>query len=91
MGATSWSSVRWRRAVAETGNRTALLLCGDLRAAVRCVLREAKLEPNATPDEIVSLAREHDVLRGLLRFAVSESYFRLREKVGTAAVRAAAA
>jgi hypothetical protein len=83
--------VRWRRVVADTGNQTGLLLCGDLRAAVRCVLRDAKLDRDATPDEIARLAAENDLLRELFRFAVSEKYFRLREKLGTAAVRAAAA
>jgi tetratricopeptide (TPR) repeat protein len=91
VGSTSWSSVRWRRVVADTGNQTGLLLCGDLRAAVRCVLRDAKLEPNATSEEITRLAGENDLLRELLRFAVSEKYFQLREKLGTAVVRAAAA
>ena len=44
----------------------------------------------STAEELVRLASEHDGLRELFRFAVSEKYFRLREKVGTAAVRAGA-
>ena len=91
MGSTSWSSVRWRKVVADTGNQTGLLMCGDLRAAVRSVLRINKLETDPTPEELVRLAADHDALRELFRFAVSETYFRLREKVGTAAQRAAAA
>ena len=91
MGSTSWSSVRWRKVVADTGNQTALLMCGDLRAAVQSVLNVAKLDSTATADELVRLTREHDPLRELLRFAVSANYFRLREKMGTAAVSAAAA
>ncbi len=91
MGSTSWSSVRWRKVVADTGNQTGLLMCGDLRAAVQAVLRAGKFEPDADAEELVRLAAEYEPLRELLRFAVSEKYFRLREKLGTAAVRAAAA
>ncbi|MES1206082.1 MAG: tetratricopeptide repeat protein [Pseudomonadota bacterium] len=91
MGSTSWSSVRWRKVVSDAGNQTGLLLCGDLRAAVRGVLRTGKLNVDASPDELIRLAAEHDPLRQLLRFAVSEHFFQLREKLGTAAVRAAAA
>jgi golgin subfamily B member 1 len=93
MGSTSWSSVRWRKIVADAGNHTGLLLCGDLRAAVAGVLRAGNLEPevNATPAQLARLASENDALRELFRFAISEDYFRLREKVGTAAVHAAAA
>ena len=91
MGSTSWSSVRWRKVVADTGNQTGLLLCADLREAVQSVLRANKLDPDASPEELVRLAAEHDVIRELFRFAVSEKYFRLREKIGTAALRAVAA
>ena len=91
MGSRSWSSVRWRRVVADTGNQTGLLLCGELSAALRSMLRAAKLPLEPTPEEISRLAAERDDLLELFRFAVSERYFRLREKVGTAAVRAAAA
>ena len=91
MGSTSWSSVGWRKVVADTGNRTGLLLCGDLRAAVQGVLRAGKLTVDATPEELVQLGNSHEPLRQLFRFAVSEDYFRLREKLGTAAVHAAAA
>jgi hypothetical protein len=77
--------------VAETGNRAGLLLSNDLRAAVRGVLRADKLEVEASAEELARLAVEHEPLRALLRFALSDEYFRLREKLGTAAVRAAAA
>jgi hypothetical protein len=91
MGSTSWSSVRWRKVVADTGNQTGLLLAGDLRAAVQGVLRAGKLDPNVGPKELGRLAAEFEPLRELFKFAVSDTYFRLRDKLGTAAVRAAAA
>jgi hypothetical protein len=41
--------------------------------------------------EVVALAATSEALRDWLRFALSDEYFRLREKLGTAAVQAAAA
>src|SRR4029077_18775883 len=40
LGSTSWSSVRWRALVHQTGNRAGLLLCSDLRIAAKVVLAE---------------------------------------------------
>ena len=44
MGSTTWSSVRWRKVVADTGNRAGLLMCADLRAAVGAILRAERRE-----------------------------------------------
>jgi hypothetical protein len=33
LGTTSWSSLRWRAVVHHVGNRTGLVLCGDLKTA----------------------------------------------------------
>ena len=44
-----------------------------------------------TPNELRQLAQNHEPLRELLRFAISEDYFLLREKLGTAIQSAAAA
>jgi tetratricopeptide (TPR) repeat protein len=93
LGSTSWSSVRWRTVVHQTGNRAGLLLCGDLRTAARFVLAErdngGALE--TPPQELFALARDHEPFRDLIRFALSDDYFTLREKIGTAATRAVAA
>jgi hypothetical protein len=93
LGSTSWSSVRWRTVVHQTGNRAGLLLCGDLRTAARFVLAErdngGALE--TPPQELFALARDHEPFRDLVRFALSDDYFTLREKIGTAATRAVAA
>ena len=87
LGATSWSSLRWRTVVHHVGNRTGLLLCGELAIAANILVRESGTVGDgtqATPDEIRQLAQTHEPLRELLRFAISEDYFLLREKLGTA-------
>jgi len=91
LGNTAWSSVRWRAVVQHTGNRAGLLLAGDLGTAVRLVLKESGVPGDVTADELRVLAVKSDPLRELLRFAVSEDYFLLREKLGTAIASAAAA
>jgi tetratricopeptide (TPR) repeat protein len=91
LGSTSWSSVRWRSVVQHTGNRAGLLLCGDLKTAARLVLRNGAPARDLPPAELRALATSNEGLRDLLRFAVSEDYFVLREKVGTAITAAAAA
>ncbi len=89
---TPFSSARWRTVVHETASRAGLLMCGDLRAAARLVLRE-QLGDDAEPS--ADLLREHAAkpgpLRELLRYAVSEECLALRESLGTAARKAAAA
>jgi tetratricopeptide (TPR) repeat protein len=90
LGATSWSSLRWRTVVHHVGNRTGLLLCGQLATAANIIVRESgAVEEGArpTPGELRQLAQTHEPLRELLRFAISEDYFLLREKLGTAAAK----
>ena len=41
LGTTSWSSLRWRAVVHHVGNRTGLVLCGDLRTAAAIVVSES--------------------------------------------------
>jgi hypothetical protein len=88
---TPFSSARWRAVVLESGARAGLLMCGDLRAAARILLREQA--PDAQPDATVmrEQARAPGPLRELLRFAVSDEYFVLRECLGTGVPKAAAA
>jgi hypothetical protein len=94
LGTTSWSSLRWRAVVHHVGNRTGLVLCGDLKTAAAIVVKESAAFTNGdkpTPDDVRRLASSYEPLRELLRFAVSEDHFLLREKVGTAITKAAAA
>jgi hypothetical protein len=89
--------VRWRTVVNHTGNRAGLLLCGDLKTAARIVLSESPAGGTAStlaalaPSEVRERALAYEPLRELLRFAISEDYFLLREKLGTATASAAAA
>jgi tetratricopeptide (TPR) repeat protein len=94
LGSTSWSSLRWRAVVHHVGNRTGLVLCGDLKTAAGIVVKESAAFPNGdapSAEDVRRLATSYEPLRELLRFAVSEDHFLLREKVGTAIAKAAAA
>jgi tetratricopeptide (TPR) repeat protein len=91
LGSTSWSSVRWRAVVHQTGNRAGLLLCSDLRTAARLVLADRGVMAEMAPEELMSLAKDHEPFRDLVRFALSDDYFMLREKIGTAVASAVAA
>ncbi len=94
LGNTSWSSLRWRTVVHQIGNRTGLILCGDLATAAQIVMRdEGGLPPGEplTPETVRRLATSSEPVRELLRFAISDDYFALREKLGTALAKAAAA
>jgi tetratricopeptide (TPR) repeat protein len=94
LGTTSWSSLRWRSVVHQIGNRTGLVLCGDLATAARIVIHDAGALPSGaapTPEDIRRIAVMNEPVRELLRFAVSDDYFYLREKLGTAIAKAAAA
>jgi golgin subfamily B member 1 len=101
---TPWSSAHWRRVVHETGNRAGLLACGDLRTAASIVYRENQLQNAVDADEtpgpvngapsagqMLEAARRPGPLRELLRFALSEEHFTVRELLGTAVPRAVAA
>ena len=92
LGATSWSSLRWRTVVHHVGNRTGLLLCGQLSTAANIIVRESGAVEDGnlpSPGEMRQLAQSHEPLRELLRFAISEDYFHLREKLGTATTNGA--
>ena len=94
LGSVSWSSVRWRAVVHQVGNRVGLVLCGDLATAAGIVVRDSGAATNGKGLDAAALrqlAQTHEPLRELLRFAVSENYFLLREKLGTAIAKAAAA
>jgi hypothetical protein len=70
------------------------VLCGDLKTAAGIVVKESGTFTNGdTPsaDDVRRLAASYEPLRELLRFAVSEDHFMLREKLGTAIAKAAAA
>jgi tetratricopeptide (TPR) repeat protein len=88
---TPFSSARWRAVVHESGNRAGLLMCGDLRLAARLLLEEQSPGAAVEPAVLREQARAPGPLRELLRFAVSDEYFVLRECLGTSVPKAAAA
>jgi golgin subfamily B member 1 len=93
LGTTSWSSLRWRAVVHQIGNRTGLVLCGDLATAARIVIKDSGALPEGdaqSTEDIRRLAQTNEPLRELLRFAISQDYFGLREKLGTAVPKTAA-
>ena len=89
--AQSFSSVRGRDVVDETGTRAGLLMCGDLATAARVVLQERTPGVPPSPEAFTAAACEPGPLRELLRFSISEACFALRETLGTSVPRAAAA
>ena len=76
---------RWRAAVLETGDRAGLLMAGRLREAVQVVCRESADECLQGPEHLREHAHKPGPLRELLRYAISEEHFRLREVLGTTA------
>ena len=88
---TPFSSARWRSVVLDTGARAGLLMCGDLKVAAGIVLREQSPDAGTDPESFREIARTPGPLRELLRFAVSDEYFILRESLGTSVSKAAAA
>jgi tetratricopeptide (TPR) repeat protein len=71
--------VRWRAALEQSEDRVALVLTGDVRAAIRFVILAEGLEKQATL-AAAPCAR----LRQLLTFIVSEEHLTLRERIGMA-------
>jgi len=79
--------VRWRAAMQQTEDRVALAVCGDLQAALRCIMRDESLNLQSrleTPEDYARVAAPR--LRQLLSFSISEEFLTLRERVGMAAV-----
>ena len=67
---------RWCRAAELTASRVGLLLAGDLRIAADALAQE----PSPLCCATALSARER--LEDLLRYGVSEDYFRVREILG---------
>ncbi len=74
-------------ALSTAANRAGMLMAADPTVALQLVLRE---DPNVsgirteTADPLRQAVRERSDLRSLVAFALSESFFRLRRKVGLA-------
>jgi tetratricopeptide (TPR) repeat protein len=66
----------WIAATEETGNRAGLLACGDVMAAAREIVKEAR----------VRRSRPEDAILAMVRWGVSSEYFDLRTELGLALV-----
>jgi hypothetical protein len=72
------------RGVAHSANRAGLTMCNDLPQSLMHLTREIpelKDKRLNTTDEIVAALSRHASFCELLRFAVSEEYFRLRARM----------
>jgi hypothetical protein len=66
----------WIAATDETANRAGLLACGDVMAAAREIVKEAR----------VRRSRPEDAILAMVRWGVSSEYFDLRTELGLALV-----
>ena len=76
---------QWVAAMRQSEDRLALVICGDVPAAVRMLLRDEGYQLRAsasTPADVAAMAGPR--LRHLLCFAVSEEHLTLRERLGIA-------
>ncbi|HLL52278.1 MAG TPA: Adventurous gliding motility protein K, partial [Myxococcaceae bacterium] len=67
-----------------SGDRAGMLMCGDISAGLSLVLREdpnmgAKVE---APEQIAEAVRQRVDMKALISFALSDEFFRLRQKLG---------
>ena len=74
---------KWRWGCLHTAGRVAMLLSCDVEEAVSCLLRLRGME-DITEDQRASVLAEAPECVDLMRFAVSENYFKLREALGLA-------
>ncbi len=75
----------WPEAVHEFAARAGLVLCGDLAAAIRCLLRFEGWELDFDNPETREQITRMDLLARLVRFAFSEDYLAARYEVGLTA------
>ncbi len=93
LGTTSWSSLRWRAVVHHVGNRTGLRAVRRPQDRRRHRRQGERRVHERRPADAGGRARSSPPATSrcasCLRFAVSEDYFLLREKVGTAIAKIA--
>ena len=74
----------WPRAIAQFAMRVGLVLCGDVEAAARCILKLEGWRGDLFDPGAQKMIRRHDHLRELIGFALSEDYLETRYKLGLA-------
>lgn len=65
-----------------SADRAGLLLCADVAAGLWMPLKDEGTQRSETAETALGAVRERKDLRELLLFALSEDFFRLRQKVG---------
>lgn len=74
----------WPRAFEQFAYRVGLVLCGDVEAASRCILKLQGWRGDLHDSTAQRLIRRHDHIRELLAFALSEDYLEVRYQLGLA-------
>jgi tetratricopeptide (TPR) repeat protein len=74
----------WRAAAAATADRTGLVLCGDVPAAVTLLARGGGASTPADGPALLALVWETPAALALLAFAASEEHFTLRQRLRVA-------
>ena len=74
----------WPRALEQFAYRVGLVLCGDVEAAARCILKLQGWRGDLHDVTAQKLIRRHTQLRELLTFTLSEEYLQVRHRLGLA-------
>ena len=78
---TRFDSGAWRQAVHLSASRVGLVLCGDLNTALRLVIAE---DLNLADKPVPELLPISTAVRDLVSFAVSDTFYAARAKLGLA-------
>jgi len=74
-------------ALAFSADRAGALLCADIGVALNVLLKDDPSATNLrldTGDPIAQTVRQRSDLRALIQFAISDEFFKLRQKIGVA-------
>jgi tetratricopeptide (TPR) repeat protein len=74
-----FDSASWRQAVQISANRVGLVLCGDLKTAIKLLIAEDRALEGKPLPEIIKISPG---IKDLIQFAMSGHYPNVREKLG---------
>lgn len=72
----------WPRAMEQFAHRLGLVLCGDIEASARCILKLGGWRGELHDRTAQRMIRRHEHIRELLTFALSEDYLHVRYQLG---------
>ncbi len=72
----------WPRALEQFSYRVGLVLCGDVEAAARCILKLQGWRGDLHDATAQRQIRRHEQIRELFVFALSEEYLEVRHRLG---------